>query len=439
MRSLFSRLGVLFISLLSVSCNDQVTNPGRTQGTVIDHNQRPFETFDDKLLEIAQIEPAFAGVVREHGRVVVLVTDPSRAGAARDASYRVLQVQGLQTAATRTVKYPFADLYGWKRLAKRHQVLGFQSIDADEALNQVRIGAANSEAVVRIRAALRQAGIPSDAISIVVRKPAKQFTTLHDRVRNLSGGMRILFKRKPIDPNASAKACTLGFNALYDPPGATPALKVFATNSHCSTSLFSMDTTMFYQGTYGTVNDFIGSEAYESPVYAPSSVPACDLGYRCKYTDILLAPYNDANHWDGYYIAKTTNRVKLPSVSGSITIANSGAGLITLVHEISYPLMGDTLDKVGQATGWTAGPVVSTCVDIPVHANFVEFLCQYTVDAGSTDGDSGSAVFYYTVAGDEGTFVGQLWGGDSNANFHFSSLNNIQAQIGNLKVSVYDL
>lgn len=98
------------------------------------------------------------------------------------------------------------------------------------------------------------------------------------------------------------------------------------------------------------------------------------------------------------------------------------------------------MDKIGKETGWTAGPVTGACVDFDVDEYFVEFLCQYKVAAGNNDGDSGSAVFYYTPTGNEGTFVGQYFAGESNDVFYFSSVNNIQAQLGgSLKMSVYDL
>ena len=88
--------------------------------------------------------------------------------------------------------------------------------------------------------------------------------------------------------------------------------------------------------------------------------------------------------------------------------------------------MGATVNKVGRTTGWTAGQVTATCVDVLVLGSLNADLCQDVVSAGVGAGDSGSAVFAIT-SGNDVQLRGILWGGNlDGTSFVYSPIANIE-------------
>lgn len=80
-----------------------------------------------------------------------------------------------------------------------------------------------------------------------------------------------------------------------------------------------------------------------------------------------------------------------------------------------------------------------TVACVTVSQTQVTLLCQNIVSAPAKRGDSGAAVFYYDDATGNADFVGQLWSGDVDffRYFYFSSTNNIQSQLGNMKMTFF--
>lgn len=103
-------------------------------------------------------------------------------------------------------------------------------------------------------------------------------------------------------------------------------------------------------------------------------------------------------------------------------------GYLTVTAETLSPDIGRELGKIGPSSGWTAGPVIETCVHI--HAEGYEYLCQDIVRANAKLGDSGGPVFElgggYTV-----TFygIGRGWSSQYGG-FSFSALWNIEQDLG---------
>jgi hypothetical protein len=159
-------------------------------------------------------------------------------------------------------------------------------------------------------------------------------------------------------------------------------------------------------------------------------------GFRCRFSDALLARYTDNDFSDFGTIARTTffrQRV------GSLKINNNNPRW-TVVTEFGFPFLGETAHKVGRTTGHTAGPVVFTCVDTGVSGTDIVLICQDFVLAQVFGGDSGSPVFEL-VGPDEVALVGVLWGGttiDGAPAFIFSSMEQIEVELGELNTSEFD-
>ncbi|MEM4302262.1 MAG: kelch repeat-containing protein [Candidatus Caldarchaeum sp.] len=98
---------------------------------------------------------------------------------------------------------------------------------------------------------------------------------------------------------------------------------------------------------------------------------------------------------------------------------------------------GKIVNKVGRTTGWSQGPIVYTCVNLPVYREGVDtgltLICQDGVQATSQEGDSGSPVFSITNGSDV-ILYGLLWGGNG-ATFFYSPIENIQRELGLLRIS----
>ena len=201
------------------------------------------------------------------------------------------------------------------------------------------------------------------------------------------------------------------------------------------------DATTFYQPIVQS-GYAIGYEVAEAPTHTPSQTPDCTGTYPCRYSDLLLGYYQTQSNGLVGYIYGTTSR---STTIGSITTAN----LISIDDEILWPLLGDELNKIGQRTGWTYGTVAATCVSqlIPGRGTYTYMMCFNGVDAGSFSGDSGANVFYYNGSNNTAQLAGQLFGGRNGRTvigndtifnqFMFASMNNIQAQFGNLITTIH--
>jgi hypothetical protein len=127
-------------------------------------------------------------------------------------------------------------------------------------------------------------------------------------------------------------------------------------------------------------------------------------------------------------IARTTgaNNGSL-EIAGQFTISGEASGNASI---------GATLNKVGRTTGWTAGNVTASCVDVNVSGSDITQLCQDIVAAGVGGGDSGSPVFQIkNLATGEVTLYGILWGGYSDGSaFVYSPIKNVQmaGELGSL-------
>lgn len=75
---------------------------------------------------------------------------------------------------------------------------------------------------------------------------------------------------------------------------------------------------------------------------------------------------------------------------------------LEIFGEISNPVQGDSVHKIGQTTGWTYGVVTNTCVtfardfsDYSSSYGQVILSCQDLADYGRNSGDSGAPVFIF--------------------------------------------
>lgn len=375
----------------------------------------PARTVDERYALIARDVPGFGGMYAdETGTLNVYLVDPGQEGPARAA---IASVMGRETAGrglrVRRGTYGFAQLEGWRK--KLPAVMAMEGVvlsDIDERQNRLRVGVASEAAGQRVRELLGRLGIPEDAVVVDETDPIRRTATLRDRVRSTQGGLQIAY---------SGSLCTLGFNVSRN---FTPG---FVTNSHCTNTQGGVEGTEYFQPVVGGTN-YIGIEVIDPP-YAPAGTLmggyTCPAGRRCRFSDAAFVQ-NTQDQSVGY-VARPTSRGRY---SGSITIGSNGPFSFTSQSGVVFS--GSQVDKVGRTTGWTYGPVTSSCVDVNVDSSDITLFCQHLVDAGAGSGDSGSPVFtwdggYYGLS----TLHGILWGANgAGTSFAFSTIGNVERELG---------
>ena len=397
---------------------------------------------------LARAIPGFAGLgVDGEGSVLILTTDGSLRGADRAlvAGSLPAHLQGRQVVVGRA-RYTFAELAGWRDqlVEPLAEVSGVTYLDLDETINRVVIGAAGSGATRGAVAALAsRLGIPPGAIELAASEeeiaPAPPSEALPsaapatgvrvtDYVRPLRGGLAI-------GRQSSATQyykCTLGFVADLG------AVRVLLTNSHCSERSWDNDASIFHQPWPSGTNYRIGTEYRDR------------RGDSCGFLSLNVCRYSDATAVAIDPLVTSTRgtlaRTRYVGAStGSLEIDPYNPPFV-VSGKASSIYKGETLDKLGATTGWTRGAVTRTCVvTYQGGRTWSKLRCQYFVQAGVYDGDSGSPVFRDNGNGTAHLY-GMLWGRKTNScdplsgscdltvEYVFSPLSGIEQDLGTLQV-----
>lgn len=369
-------------------------------------------------VQIAGLESRFAEVSRQvpgfgsyfygaDGVLTAYVTDPAAGPAARAALSRIAlerrpSLHERRDGQLRILqgRYSFSQLAEWRdRLMPLLLMPGVVFVDADEAVNRVRIGLVADGSRVRVRDAAFRLGVPPAALVISAERSLQPLTGLADAAGPVvPGGYRLSFARSA----RTAVQCSMGFNVAGDG---------YVTASHCTRVQGRVEGTVHHQPAAPGV---LGTEVSDPPMFTGDPCPA---GRRCRYSDAARFRYAPG-HVAEPLIARTSGVDSL-AVDGTMWVAG----------ELPYPVAGEVLDKVGAETGWTSGTVGATCVHVNVHGTDVTLLCQDVVDARAEGGDSGAPVFAWR--GGEVELAGIMWGG-TGARFYFSAMANVEAEVGPL-------
>jgi hypothetical protein len=385
---------------------------------------------DRQLAQLAREVPGFGGLARRpDGSALMLLTDPSRAAAARQvlaAKARLLGGIDASRIDVQTVKFDYLRLTDWKaRVRSSLDVSGLVFLDIDESKNQVRIGVEQGTSHDLVAAEVTKLGIPPDAVTVEDASPIRPLATLQDRIRPTLGGIQIAFVG-PATPPGFINVCTLGFNARF----ATSPDTYLVTNSHCSALQGDNQHTEIFQHVTGAAN-LIALE-HADPDYFSEG---CFAHRRCRFSDASLARYLPGVEALVGAIARTTLR---GLTAGPLTIDDQKP-VFSIVDKRPFALMGQTLDKVGRTTGWTVGTVAATCTDVALAGTDIVQLCQDLVFSGSLGGDSGAPVFESQAAfTNDVVLYGLLWGGGMTPfgpRFVFSPMENIEFELGPMIVT----
>jgi len=319
-------------------------------------NGRIERGIEDDILRMEAYVPGLGGAFIENGELVVFVPsgmERSRVldGLARsspfltvDPAQRGLLARG-EAIQLRTGLFAFSQLIAWERLLgpelRRLGAISFS--DANEGLNRITLGIIHESYRDDVLRGAANAGVPLDAIDIVVRKLETASTTLRDSFSPTGSGVQIA--------NPNGNVCTLGWNVHRGPDG-LDGEEGFFTAGHCASAAQPGAGTVgpMYQPTTSNRIGYIT----QNPLWNVQD-PNCDYSY-CTQVDAMYVRYDDPS--------ESINRLAQTQYAGT----NNGGGSYewtgwwTDLSGVNYSFFqGATVDKMGRTTGWTRGTLASTC------------------------------------------------------------------------------
>lgn len=422
------------IVAVGVACSESLTPTDSLDWTTVAIRQadvsldRPVRRLEARFKEIEDEVPGFAGFYGdvETGDLVMRLKDLGRTAQLQPYAEFEADRRPGSDGSRRSIRYEIADysfseLRGfrgalWSHLRLRDDVT---FVDIGEVENRMAVGISDYSAQAPILRLAEASGIPDGAVEFYrtshfapdrgteemwERAGLDDITgNLGDHQDSVIGGILVR-----VDGNLPCSAW------IQAKDGTT---EVAATASHCG-GLFDLDTGDTLYQRNRTATHIMGPE-WDDP--DPWGNPLH------RWADISLYKVTETDRWFKGWFAQTTNQ------AGSKTF-HSTEPILPATGEISVPVVGDEMHKVGQATGWTKGALDRTNVDRPDwDGSNVDLLDQDIALYNRAGGDSGAPV----VADTNGVWkiVGIHVGGVTMSGQDtaiFSSMWNIEQDVGNL-------
>ena len=127
---------------------------------------------DDQWADLAESVPGgFAGFIRDDGKLVLFLTDPSQATAAK-AALAGKTGYDVREAQVRQARWDFAQLVNWFNYLSQQSTLwsnsGLASADKNEAINRIVYGTVDSASRLLLIQRLEGLDLPCDLIRVEV-------------------------------------------------------------------------------------------------------------------------------------------------------------------------------------------------------------------------------------------------------------------------------
>jgi len=379
--------------LLAAACRDSETlteaRPG-ARAAITALQSQSSQTLDELLAAHADAVPEFGGLwLDSAGRLHVNLTNIA-------ASQRAMNQVAPTLAAVRErvgpavamaplfqiVRYNYRQLLNWREqlLANSAAFPGFTSLDIDEQVGAIVVGAIDSVAAQHsVDAFLQAERIPRGAVQ-VIREERPSLTANSNHLH-----LNLAFNPMPggIVVGASGQGlCVYSVNVKYNGAAA------FITNSHCSGTPGVVDTFQFHQG-----GEIVGAEV------ADPFGTFCSGVTRCRYSDATVVQLNGAKVGELGAIARTRFFDPYPPDGGvGDTIIDDAQPrfLMFFPGYSSNPVLGEQTQKMGRRTGWIQGPINKTCFDMNPGDGWIR-RCTYRFNGEVIVGDSGSPIFFRIV------------------------------------------
>lgn len=416
-----SSIVMLAIATLG-ACSDSTSIVSSTphRSTVLAKEPAVWPSTDEVFASIADHNPAFGGAFYSGEGELTIISSDTASRSSLESAVRASMGRAEQRSHVKFVvgKYSFRQLVDWKRMMNvSHNLKGVVFTDADERTNRVTVAVVDATAESSVRNLAKSIGVPEGAIRIVRAGHPSMTASSFDRLTPLRSGLALTIAH----PNNSGSGCTIGVVAgathwLFDTMFVSGA-RYAITASHCfgSTKVGITDTNeVAHQWTVAPLNR-VGHETLDkTPVY--SWWFGCPSGRVCKESDaaaVRLERDSSVLGWIGQFQGPPTQYTQ--NSSQMDTTYDPSAYLDRtrpFGPDSAIDWYGRTVHKFGAQSGWTAGPVAATCVDMPLYDDDyndtgITLLCQNIGQLLGISGDSGSL-----VAVDDGVWeiAGIMWG-----------------------------
>lgn len=413
--------GVLFGICGAIGCGP--TSPPSPSTVLLAMPPSERDDPDEVFAAIDRHLPGFGGAFLQDGALQIYWKQPisEEDPAARAAGAVLSEIFQLGPGGQgpplriRRGRYRFGELLLYKALAQRtfstDHLISFVDI-ADEA-NLLRIGVGAEGCRASLAAALSRAGVPADAVQIVVRAPLMPTMELSAQARPFYDGMRI-----ETPAFGGRITCSSGFAAhRYGQPG-------IVINAHCTRQFGGVvgGLSVIYQPSLDA------AEANRIGVEVADPVPTteeCDGFYhRCRNSDSAFIKLDP--------MVTPPGGIAYPSSIGSLVFNQ----YLPVSGFDTPPFYGKPLERVGRSTGRSLGMVTAVGVDESIITLGVTLHGQAEVSGTSAikGGDSSSPVFSKEIeSGDRAKIAGLLWGIDATGKtYAFSPIAQIMKDLGPL-------
>ncbi len=222
--------------------------------------------------------------------------------------------------------------------------------------------------------------------------------------------------------------CTLGASAVRE------GVQVILTASHCTAAWNGDD--------FGSTNQNLYSPSFGVEVFDENGW-ICGFFYdiRCRFADVAaydVAGVDVSEGETGFQLGRIARPVySVPGTSGiygplQIDDANP---FFQITGTYDYPLMNETMHKVGITTGWTYGNIYKTCADITYGNTSPKkrYVCQDWASLFGQPGDSGAPVFLY-YGGSTAIFMGIITGRSGSNGTIFGNVAQLRKDLGAFQV-----
>ena len=366
---------------------------------------------DRITVRLARRIPTYGGAFRgPDGSLEVYVTAATPAALVQDAVDVEMGRSGRAPLKVRlrTGQYTFAELQRW-RFAVLPLLLnpGVAWSGVDERENRLAIAVRDDAAEADVRNALATLGVPDKAVAFQRSEKPGVTADLTDRIRPFRGGTQFqaFFNQEP--SGQTRLTCTYGLTVTWS----GHAGRYGVVNSHCtqmSPPFGQKIGAHIYQSIAPEYQSdsawyWLGEEMADPPGFSTSPCPAPQVQpVICRHSDAALVQITGGLSDLGYVARTIGPAATLPAVQGSLTVDPAEPRF--RVEGVLLDLFpNDSLFKIGSASGWTAGRLISTCVDAEyadstTTTRYIK-LCQGTDSLGLRLGDSGAPVMYRSGAG----------------------------------------
>lgn len=472
--------------LAALACTDQpewhrdITAPSRSN--------TPFEAdpravgIDSVLLSISQRVTGFSTIYLDStATLVIRLKDHSQDAAAEAAVREFLRATGRRESPIRfeTADLDFREL---NRHTARLRTLSLAMPQAwglgiDKITGRVEVLTSDEHSLQDIVLEAVRRGVPRSALRVTKMGGPVRTSSIRDWSDPVVGGLMIGFPNS--DWHYQDAECTLGYIASLG------SVQGFITASHCSKVPFGADgvpqDTSWYvfqpDYRYSSCGSFvqgcglirgrperqIGVEYFDPPAFTNATDAYwCKPGQLCRWSDASFYKIDGPNDSPtlprGVGMSWIAATISPAATFDTMYTSNpwfqrpAGNESWAIISQLDYPMVGDSVDKMGERTGWSRGAVTRTCYQTSdgsgkLQSNGVFLLCQDYVDgpkAFAWRGDSGSPVFYYNYFPSNPPTVvpvGLAWGKDSipgqplpPTGYWMSNLRGIRFDLGSVAI-----